>query len=89
MDDFIDDDIGDQEDILTQGQHEEGGFQTGVCEAQLMEASQIFWMDYLEFMGGDVAEEDEDDDEIMGQKYQERGIRVNLGVYSEKDELIS
>ena len=26
MDDFIDDDIGDQEDILRWGQHEEGGF---------------------------------------------------------------
>jgi transcription elongation factor SPT6 len=89
MDDFIDDDIGDQGDIIARGQREEeGGFRTGVSEAQLTEASEIFGTDYLEFMGADEAE-DEDDDEIMGRKYRERGVGVDLGVYSEEDELIS
>jgi hypothetical protein len=89
MDDFIDDDIGDQGDIIARGQREEeGGFRTGVSEAQLTEASEIFGTDYLEFMGGDEAEDD-DDDEIMGRKYRERGVGVDLGVYSEEDELIS
>lgn len=89
LDDFIDDDIGDQGDIMARGQRDEDGFRTGVSEAQLTEASEIFGTDYLEFMGGDVAEEDDDDDEIMGPKYRERGVGVDLGVYSEEDELIS
>jgi len=89
MDDFIDDDIGDQGDIMAseRGQREEDGFRTGVSEAQLTEASEIFGTDYLDFMGGQ--EEEEDDDAIMGKQYRERGVGVDLGVDSDEEDLIS
>ena len=90
MDDFIDDDIGDQGDIMAseRGQREDGGYRTGVSEAQLTEASEIFGTDYLEFMGGEN-QEDDDEDDIMGRQYRERGVGVDLGVDSEEDDLIS
>ena len=86
MDDFIDDDIGDQDHILASerrgGYDDEGG--GGVSEAQLNEASEIFGTDYLEFMadqGGDQEEE-----ELLGKEnYRERGVGVDLGVDSEED----
>jgi transcription elongation factor SPT6 len=88
MDDFIDDDIGDQGDIMAS---ERGQFRqdkqgrTGVSEAQLTEASEIFGTDYLDFVGQQP--EDEEDEEIMG--YRERGVGVDLGVDSDQDDFMS
>lgn len=82
MDDFIDDDIGDQGDIIASERR--GGYdedrEGGVSEAQLNEASAIFGTDYLQFMGGDDREADEDEDELMGRpKYREAGVGVDMG----------
>ena len=74
MDDFIDDDIGDQDDIMGGSKYETAG---GVSEAQMQEASDIFGTDYLEFMQGG-----EDDDEFIetNNKYKEQGVGVDYGV---------
>ena len=74
MDDFIDDDIGDQEDIMGGSKYETAG---GVSEAQMQEASDIFGTDYLEYMQGG-----EEDDEFIetSNKYKERGVGVDYGV---------
>jgi hypothetical protein len=81
MDDFIDDDIGDQGDILAserRGRYDE----EEVNEAQLNEASEIFGADYLDFMEGDQEEEEE----LMGKSaWKERG--VDLGVDSDEEIL--
>ena len=88
MDDFIDDDIGDQGDIIASERRAayegaEGG--AGVSEAQLNEASEIFGTDYLEFMQQD--EKDYDEEDLFGRKkYRERGVGVDLGVDSESDD---
>ena len=88
MDDFIDDDIGDQGDIIASDRRaayegaDSGG---GVSEAQLNEASEIFGTDYLEFMQQD--EQDYDEEDLFGRKkYRERGVGVDLGVDSESDD---
>jgi len=60
LDDFIEDDIGDQDDIRQgSGAHsssmygdDEAIMEGGVSEAQLNEAEEIFGTDYLDFMGG-------------------------------------
>lgn len=86
MDDFIDDDIGDQGDILAserRGTYGEGDEE--INEAQLAEASEIFGTDYLDFMAEEGGEEDEDEEELLGSKYRERGVGVQLGVDSEDD----
>jgi transcription elongation factor SPT6 len=60
MDDFIDDDIGDQGEILAserRAAYEGGDGGAGVSEAQLNEASEIFGIDYLEFMQEETREE--------------------------------
>lgn len=86
MDDFIDDDIGDQGEILaserrTAYEGADGG--AGVSEAQLNEASEIFGTDYLEFMQEETRE-DEDESDLLGRKkYRERGVGVDLGVDSD------
>ncbi len=82
MDDFIDDDIGDQGDIIASERR--GGYdedrEGGVSEAQLNEASAIFGTDYLQFMGGEDREGDEDEDELMGRpKFREQGVGVDMG----------
>lgn len=77
MDDFIDDDLNDQQQIMSSARREaydeEGA---GVSEAQLNEASEIFGTDYLEFMATDDQNMDDEDD-ITG-KYSERGVGVDL-----------
>jgi transcription elongation factor SPT6 len=83
MDDFIDDDIGDQGAILEserRGMYDEEAREA--TEAQLHEASEIFGTDYLDFMQQDGA--DEDEEEVFG-KYRERGVGVDLGVDSEEE----
>jgi len=92
MDDFIDDDIGDQEDILNSDRRGAGGGGQGeVSEAQLQEASDIFGTDYLEFManegkatGGGGDDDDEDEEaELMGRRgssYREKGVGIDYGV---------
>jgi transcription elongation factor SPT6 len=81
MDDFIDDDIGDQGDIMAQDRRGANDEKHGeVSEAQLNEASEIFGTDYLEFMASE--QPDEEEEELMG-KYRERGI--DLGVDSEEE----
>lgn len=87
MDDFIDDDIGDQGEILAserRAAYEGADGGGGVSEAQLNEASEIFGTDYLEFMQQD--EQDDDEEDLFGRKkYSERGVGVDLGVDSESD----
>jgi hypothetical protein len=72
MDDFIDDDIGDQGQILASERRaaydEEKG---GVSEAQLNEASEIFGTDYLDFM----AQEGQDDGDQEEKSCLERKIQ--------------
>lgn len=85
MDDFIDDDIGDQGDILAAGgrDYDEEG---GVSEAQLNEASEIFGTDYMDYIHD---EEGDDEDEGFlggGSKYKERGVGIDYGVDSDQDE---
>ncbi|KAI2503011.1 Death-like domain of SPT6 [Fragilaria crotonensis] len=85
MDDFIDDDIGDQGDILAAGgrDYDEEG---GVSEAQLNEASEIFGTEYMDY----IQEEDGDDDDTGflggGSKYKERGVGIDYGVDSDQEE---
>ena len=76
MDDFIDDDIGDQHAIMAAdgGEYQEGG----ISEAQLNEASEIFGTDYLDFMQEDE-EQGEDDGFMGGSKYREQGVGVDYG----------
>lgn len=92
MDDFIDDDIGDQGQIMAS---ERRGYDDGdtnaISEAQLNEASEIFGTDYLEFMQEDNALDDEEA-ELMGgrDKYRERGVDMGIGsdedLISEEDD---
>lgn len=89
MDDFIDDDIGDQGDILAserRGRYDEEDDRE-INEAQLQEASDIFGTDYLEFMQ-EEEQVDDDEEELLGKKYRERGVGVDLGVDSD-EEIIS
>jgi transcription elongation factor SPT6 len=84
MDDFIDDDIGDQDDIFASGGRdfdEEGG----VSEAQLNEASEIFGADYMDYM---QEEDGDDNDGFFGgrSKYKERGVGVDYGVDSDQSD---
>ena len=88
MDDFIDDDIGDQNDILAsdRGKYVGEDGEGGVSQAQMNEASEIFGTDYLNFVAAeDDRDEDEDDDLFGKNRYRERGVGVNIGVDSEDD----
>jgi len=96
MDDFIEDDIGDQDEIRQSARLEReqmsaraggGGGEGGVSEAQLTEASEIFGTDYLEFMEAAQAEEEEedvDDYDAFGtgrsKRFRERGTGIDYGV---------
>ena len=95
MDDFIEDDIGDQE-IIRMADRKGGAYddeaQQEINEAQLHEASEIFGTDYLEFMQeeDENAELDDDEEELLGKsKYRERGVGVQYGVESDEEEIIS
>jgi transcription elongation factor SPT6 len=95
MDDFIEDDIGDQE-IIRMSDRKGGLYdddaQQEINEAQLHEASEIFGTDYLEFMQeeDENAELDDDEEELLGKsKYRERGVGVQYGVESDEEEIIS
>ena len=92
MDDFIDDDVGDDEmkrrfpgDSLAMGIEEEG-----VNEAQINEANDIFGTEFLDYMAEQDGDRDEDDDDDMfggsKKKYRERGVGVQLGVDSDQDD---
>jgi hypothetical protein len=87
MDDFIDDDIGDQGEILASDRRGDydGDNNRDVNQAQLNEASEIFGTDYLEFMA--TEQPDEEEEELLG-KYRERGVGIEMGGESE-DEVIS
>jgi len=61
VDDFIEDDIGDQDRILASERRYDDDNEGGVSEAQLMEASEIFGSDYLEF----AQEEEEENKEAV------------------------
>ena len=85
MDDFIDDDIGDQGDILAAGgrDYDEEG---GVSEAQLNEASEIFGTEYMDYIQDEDREDDEDGFLGGGSKYKERGVGIDYGVDSDQEE---
>ena len=88
MDDFIDDDIGDQHDILAsdRGKYVGEDGEGAVSEAQMNEASEIFGTDYLNFVAEeDDRDEDEDDDLFGKSRYRERGVGVDMGVDSEDE----
>lgn len=84
MSEFIEDDIGDQGDIIASDNHEFGGT-GGISEAQLHEANEIFGSDYLEYMQEEEGQEEEDGF-MGGSKYRERGVGVDYGVDSEGAE---
>ena len=95
MDDFIEDDIGDQAEIRNSERFESArtgtgtgrGGDGGVSEAQLTEASEIFGTDYLDFMEAAQAEEEEEDDEYDAEfsngggrgQFRERGTGIDYG----------
>ena len=95
MDDFIEDDIGDQEIIRMSDRKGYGDIdddaQQEINEAQLHEASEIFGTDYLEFMQEEEdAELEDEEEELLGKsKYRERGVGVQYGVESDDEEIIS
>ena len=80
LDDFIEDDIGDQGDIMRSDRRDYEDGDNRVSEAQLHEASEIFGTDYLEFMGG---AQDEEEEELMGKR---EGINYGYEE-SEEDEI--
>jgi transcriptional accessory protein Tex/SPT6 len=95
LDDFIEDDIGDQDEIHS-GMRGRAAYdddvmmEGGVSEAQLNEASDIFGTDYLDFMDGTQREDGYDDDyddygEGKRKKFRERGVGVALGVDSDEE----
>jgi transcription elongation factor SPT6 len=86
MDDFIEDDIGNQGEILASERRAGYEEEDEVNEAQLTEASEIFGADYLDFMEGDQREEEE----LMGKsRWRERGGGADLGGDESDDDLLS
>jgi hypothetical protein len=89
MDDFIDDDIGDQGDIMASDRR--GAYQDDdvegreVTEAQMNEASEIFGTDYLDFMTqGD--REDEEEADLIGRRDRGLGIDDDEELSEEDDD---
>ncbi len=99
MDDFIDDDVGEN-----RGRYREdmdgmmmGDTEEGVSEAQINEANDIFGTEFLDFMAeneGDRDNDDDDDDDddafddydrSAKRKFKERGVGVDLGIDSDDD----
>ena len=88
MDDFIDDDIGDQHDILAsdRGKYIGDDGEGVVSQAQMNEASEIFGTDYLNYIADEDDRDVDDDDDLFGKnRYRERGVGVDIGVDSEDD----
>eukprot|EP00553_Chaetoceros_curvisetus_P000980 CAMPEP_0204629156 /NCGR_PEP_ID=MMETSP0717-20131115/17531_1 /ASSEMBLY_ACC=CAM_ASM_000666 /TAXON_ID=230516 /ORGANISM="Chaetoceros curvisetus" /LENGTH=597 /DNA_ID=CAMNT_0051646007 /DNA_START=264 /DNA_END=2053 /DNA_ORIENTATION=- len=87
MDEFID--YGDDEGGQRRFRDEEDGMIGGrdISEAQLSEANDIFGTDFLDFMGGDDNNEDEDDYPSSKRKFRERGVGVDLGMDSDEEDL--
>lgn len=99
LDDFIEDDIGDQDEIHSSRRAgygvDDAIMDGGVSEAQLNMASDIFGTDYLDFMDGTQKDEgfEEEDYDDFGEgggsgrrkKYRERGVGVALGVDSDEE----
>merc|ERR1712238_649202 len=88
MDDFIDDDIGDQHDIIASDRSKYGGEngEGGVSQAQMNEASEIFGTDYLDFIAKDEGRDEDEDDDLFGKnRYRERGSGADVDVNSEDD----
>jgi transcription elongation factor SPT6 len=86
MDDFIEDDIGNQGEILASERRAGYEEEDEVNEAQLTEASEIFGADYLDFMEGDQREEEQ----LMGKsRWRERGGGADLGGDESDDDLLS
>lgn len=93
MDDFIEDDIGDQEIIRMSdrkgGLYDDDARQE-ISEAQLHEASEIFGTDYLEFMQDDEDAEMEEEEELLGRsKFHEPGVGVQYGMESDEEDVLS
>ena len=65
MDDFIEDDSGDQGEIFTSDRHDGDADGRG-WEVQLTEASEISEPDYLAFLQDDAGDEGGDDDDDDG-----------------------
>jgi len=82
--DFIDYDDDDERD--GRGDREDQGGGTGISEAQLSEANDIFGTDFMEAMKGS---EDEDDEDARERKYRERGVGVDLGMSGDEEEVSS
>ena len=83
---IIDDDIGDQHDILASDRAKYAGEdgEGGISQAQMNEASEIFGTDYLDFIAQDEDRDEDEDDELFGKnRYRERGVGVDTGVDSE------
>jgi len=91
MDGFIEDDIGDQGEIMASERRGAGGAgeDQELNEAQLNEASEIFGTDYLEFMQDDDEDVDDEEEELLGSKskYRERGVGIDYGVESDEEDL--
>ncbi|KAL7557706.1 hypothetical protein ACA910_018501 [Epithemia clementina (nom. ined.)] len=89
MDDFIEDDLNDQDDIRASEQRgmmdDDGYGGNEVSEAQLAMASEIFGTDYLDFMNRDGGGDDGEEDDLMGRR-RERGIDYGYGDDDEADE---
>ena len=96
MDGFIDDDIGDQDDLIGRGRdsRSRSGFRSDemmddgesqpITQMQLANAVDIFGTDYLESMQHD----DEEQADERDKRYREKGVGVDLGVNSD-DEIVS
>jgi len=88
MDDFIDDDIGDQHDILAsdRGKYVGEDGEGVVSQAQMNEASEIFGTDYLNYMATEDDYDEDDDDDLFGKnRYRERGVGIDAGIDSDDD----
>jgi transcription elongation factor SPT6 len=93
MDDFIEDDIGDQE-IIRMSDRKGGIYDDDarqeISEAQLHEASEIFGTDYLEFMRDDEDAEIDDEEELLGRsRFREPGVGVQYGMESDEEDVLS
>ena len=89
MDDFIEDDLHDQDDIRASEQRgmmdDDGYMGNEVSEAQLSLASEIFGTDYLDFMNRDAGGRDDEEEDLMGRR-RERGIDFGYDDAEDSDE---
>uniref|UniRef100_A0A7S2R0J3 Uncharacterized protein n=1 Tax=Eucampia antarctica TaxID=49252 RepID=A0A7S2R0J3_9STRA len=95
MDDFIDDDIGDQDDLQEEDRFDRRrrmdtshgiDDEEGISAEMLATATDIFGSDYLNFMEGEPADEEDDlGDDDRKKKFRERGVGVTLGIDSDEE----